>query len=64
MPKQCSQCGTVVNDRVQDCDACGARSWREIPNHLLKVWVALSVLLVLSLIVFIYLRIVGRIPLK
>jgi hypothetical protein len=64
MPKQCSQCGSVADDNALNCDACGARSWSEVPNQFAKVWIGLSLLLVLGLILFIYLRVVGRILLK
>ncbi len=64
MPKQCSQCGTVMNDEAPHCDACGAHSWKKVPNKFSEVWVGLSLLLVLGLLLFIYWRVVGPILLK
>ena len=61
MPKQCSQCGTVMNDEAPYCDACGARSWKEVPNQFAKAWLGLSLLIVLGLILLIYWRVVGPI---
>lgn len=28
MAKQCSECGSVVNDEAPYCEACGGHSWR------------------------------------
>jgi len=66
MPKQCIDCGTVMNDEARHCDSCGASSWKVAPNQQIgpKLLGALSVLLVLALIAFLYWMLVGRNQLK
>jgi hypothetical protein len=66
MSKQCYECGTVTNGEEGYCDACGGRSWRELPNQQVELsmlnWLAL--LFMLGLIAFSYWLLVWRIPLK
>ena len=55
MSKQCYECGSVTNGEEGYCDACGSRSWRELPNQLeLKMLNWLSLLLMLGAIGFSY----------
>ena len=66
MPKQCGECGTVMNDEAAYCDSCGAHSWKRVPKNQTapNVWKWLSVLLVIGLIAFLYWMLVGRAQLK
>ena len=66
MSKQCYECGAVTNGEEGYCDACGGRSWREVPNHQAELsvlnWVA--ALFMLGLIAFSYWLPVWHIPIK
>lgn len=56
MPKQCSECGNIMNDEAPRCDSCGAGSWTVVPKQRIgpKVLRWISVLLVIGLIAFMY----------
>jgi len=66
MPKECRECRTVANDEDGCCDACGARSWRGVPNHEAELSVLnwFSVLFMLGLIAFSYWFLVWRIQMR
>jgi len=66
MPKQCGECGTIMNDAAPRCDSCGASSWKILPTRQIvpRVWKWLSLLVVLGLIVYLYLTVVARVPQK
>ena len=66
MSKQCCECRTVANDEEGYCDACGGRSWTEVPNQQVELillnW--FSVVFMLGLIAFSYWFLVWRVPIK
>ena len=66
MSKQCYECGTVTKGEEGYCDACGSRSWREVPHQQAELSVLnwFAALFMLALIAFSYWLLVWRIPIK
>lgn len=62
MPKQCKECGTVMNDEAARCDSCGARSWTTLPTHQpgTNMWRWFTILVVFALLALLYWLLVVR----
>jgi hypothetical protein len=59
MSKQCRECLSVTNNEALRCDACGAQSWRSVPNRM-PSWGWLILLVVVGFLVFLYWLLIWR----